>query len=655
MNYVVLDEVDDSIDIKPSYSKKQNINIKQIILIFLVILFIIIGYIIIKSFSNSYNYEDIEKQMVLEAQKYINNQNLNTENGMYVMIDRLSTIKLGNNCSSISGVLVEGNSYHAYLICDDYKSNPITNQEQYGKLNGDEIILINSNYEYYDLGCYTSYNIEVTNNYVNREGVYTYLYKIKNNNTLLETIVRKVIVIDEKNKDNYPSITLNGSEIVYLKLGETYQEQGATAYDKKDGDISSLVNIISNINYGEAGEYEIKYIVTNTNGYSSSIRRKIVIVGNNYNDDELIVESMHFPTSQTNNSVEIVMMVNGDNYKHTILPDGKIISDSVIRFKVEENNTYNFQIYDKNDEVILKQIEINNIDKVMPIGVCKAKTYKKYTEVSITNVSENLCVYSYESLPYESVYMSDKDYRIPVGELEKLNVNIKDSAGNVNKINCTIEKDMSVINKEYINEKGYHCIEPYTCYKQSDFSSEKYSFCSSGDPNWCGPISKTGCSITSVSTILSKWDKRSSNGQLFTPYTLFEEVYNCSLACSGSTTSQKAFIKLGLQAWGNVNGDHYKLTMENYDVLYQHLMGGNPALIRISGDNGGWYTDPGGAHIMSLLAAKEGGLVYLYDTGGKNQKYEQKNAFGHPVNTFVPLTDVINHCGKGCWFQLIKE
>ena len=47
---------------------------------------------------------------------------------------------------------------------------------------------------------------------------------------------------------------------------------------------------------------------------------------------------------------------------------------------------------------------------------------------------------------------------------------VKDIAGNIGKINCQVEKDLSVINKEYITDKGYHCIEPYTCLKQGDYS-----------------------------------------------------------------------------------------------------------------------------------------------------------------------------------------
>ena len=45
---------------------------------------------------------------------------------------------------------------------------------------------------------------------------------------------------DEKSK---PTIKLNGNSYITLNVGETYTEQGATANDKEDGDITNKINI----------------------------------------------------------------------------------------------------------------------------------------------------------------------------------------------------------------------------------------------------------------------------------------------------------------------------------------------------------------------------------------------------------------------------
>lgn len=654
MNYVVMDEIDNyeynTVDnsknnSRHNYSKRK---ILIIVSMFLLILALICIFLIT---GNSIDYDIIEKQMILEAKSYVNINNLNTKNGLYIPVEKLSNIKLNNDCNDISGVIIESNLYYPNLVCNNYKSDIINNEEKYGKLIGDELIIVDSNYEYHDLGVDSKYNVELVTNFINIEGVYTYLYKLKENNTIVETLSRKVIVLDnKKNSNKNPKITLKGEEIVYLTIGDIYKEQGILATDIKDGDISSKVSILDSVNYNQVGEYEIKYNVTNSLGYSSSITRKIII-GEKSDTDKIVINSIFTPVGVTNDSVKIIILVKGDDYKHTLLPNGEIVDKTLIEYNVLENDTYNFLIYDKDDNITTKQIDINNIDKQLPNGVCKAKIYKNYIDVEVSNINKELCVFNYETNTYSSLYMSDKEYKIPVNDANIVNVNIKDVAGNINKINCTIEKDISVINKEYINEKGYHCIEPYTCLKQGDYWREDYCYYST---ETCGTISKRGCSITSVATVLSKWDKRSSNGEIFTPYTLMDEVdvyRNCS-SCSGTTTTRRLFESFGLQVVRNPenNEDWFSMNMKNHDILLNHLKTGNPAIIRVSSDNGGWYTD--GAHIMSLLTANEEGLVYLYDTGTKTSK---KNSWGHPVNTFVPLTDVINHCGSSCSFQLIKE
>lgn len=651
MNYVVMDEIEDTIPNYENISNKKN-NKKNYLVVFVILLILISVFLIIFLLNrNSFDkYINLEKSIVNEAGDYVRRNNLNTLNGLYIPVSKFLSFKLDDECSSVSGVIIENNLYYPNLVCNNYKSNIIHNEEKYGKLIGDELIIIDKNYEYHDLGVDSQYEVELINNYVNREGIYTYLYKIKNNNTILETITRKVIVFDNAENMDYPLISLKGEEIIYLTIGDVYSDDGVLATDKRDGNISSKVNIINNVNYNQVGEYDIKYTVTNSLGYSSSVVRK-VIIGEKSEDDKIVISNIMTPVGQTNDKVRIIIMIQGNDYKHTILPDGTTVTDTLFEYEVLQNGTFDFLVYDKNENVVTKQIVINNIDKEVPNGTCNAVVFKQYTEVKISNVSEESCVFNYETNNYTSIYMSDNNYKLPVGNIENVSVNIKDLAGNVNKIKCNVEKDLSVINKEYISDKGYHCIEPYTCFKQWDYTSDRYCYYST---ETCGPINKRGCSITSVATVLSKWDKRSSNGQLFNPYTLMDEVdvYRRCSSCSGTTTTRKAIESFGLQVIRNPenNNDWFSLNMKNHDILLNHLKNGDPAIIRVSGNNNGWYTN--GGHIMPILTANEEGLVFLSDTSTKKGT---KNGKGHDVNTFVPLTDVINHCGSNCTFQLIKE
>ena len=79
------------------------------------------------------------------------------------------------------------------------------------------------------------------------------------------------------NNDSEPVITLNGESHITLNVGDTYTEQGATAKDDKDGDISSKIQYDGYVNTSAAGKYTIKYSVKNSNGKTVTKTRTITV------------------------------------------------------------------------------------------------------------------------------------------------------------------------------------------------------------------------------------------------------------------------------------------------------------------------------------------------------------------------------------------
>lgn len=80
-----------------------------------------------------------------------------------------------------------------------------------------------------------------------------------------------------KNNDSEPVITLNGESHITLNVGDTYSEQGATAKDDKDGDISSKIKYEGYVNTSVAKVYTIKYSVTNSSGKTVTKTRTITV------------------------------------------------------------------------------------------------------------------------------------------------------------------------------------------------------------------------------------------------------------------------------------------------------------------------------------------------------------------------------------------
>jgi hypothetical protein len=83
-----------------------------------------------------------------------------------------------------------------------------------------------------------------------------------------------------------PIITVNGVKLVQLSLGETYVEEGVSAYDKEDGDI----NVVSmkNIDFNEVGRYMVLYMATDSDG-NIALDKRYVHVGEVQIEKEKIV------------------------------------------------------------------------------------------------------------------------------------------------------------------------------------------------------------------------------------------------------------------------------------------------------------------------------------------------------------------------------
>ena len=74
-----------------------------------------------------------------------------------------------------------------------------------------------------------------------------------------------------------PEITILGSSTVSLMVGDRYVDDGATANDDLDGDISDQIVAENSVNTSGAGTYSVVYSVTDMAGNSASATRTVVV------------------------------------------------------------------------------------------------------------------------------------------------------------------------------------------------------------------------------------------------------------------------------------------------------------------------------------------------------------------------------------------
>src|SRR5690625_4086008 len=75
-----------------------------------------------------------------------------------------------------------------------------------------------------------------------------------------------------------PVITLIGDNPLEIEVGELYEEQGATAEDNRDGDVTDHIDITGDVNTTENGEYIVTYTVVDEAGNEATITRTVHVI-----------------------------------------------------------------------------------------------------------------------------------------------------------------------------------------------------------------------------------------------------------------------------------------------------------------------------------------------------------------------------------------
>jgi len=234
-------------------------------------------------------------------------------------------------------------------------------------LNGASTIDLNVGETYTELGATATDNVDgdLTSSIVvsgsvntNISGTYTVTYSVSDaagNSALVDRTVNV-------NADTTaPIITLNGPSTVTLELGEAYNEQGATATDNVDGNLTSSIVISGAVNVNTAGTYVVTYSVSDTAGNNASTTRTVIV-----NPDTTA------PVITLNGASTINLNV-GDTYNElgataTDNYDGDITSSIVITGSVDTNTvgTYsvNYNVSDSsgnNATQVTRTVNVNDI------------------------------------------------------------------------------------------------------------------------------------------------------------------------------------------------------------------------------------------------------------------------------------------------------
>lgn len=109
------------------------------------------------------------------------------------------------------------------------------------------------------------------------EDSYTLTYHVQDSSGNESTAERRLIIGDVV----APTIKLKGGDRVYLYKGTSYSEEGYTATDDLDGDVTDRVVVKGSVDGDKVGSYTLTYTVTDKAGNTASAERIVSVFSDN--------------------------------------------------------------------------------------------------------------------------------------------------------------------------------------------------------------------------------------------------------------------------------------------------------------------------------------------------------------------------------------
>ena len=181
--------------------------------------------------------------------------------------------------------------------------------------------------------------------------------------------------------DEHPSISLNGSEKVYVFLNQEYVEKGFVADDNCDGDITSSVKVNNNVNTSKVGTYTVDYSVQDTMGNKTTVTREVIV----YDDSSTIPKNgkivyLTFDDGPCVYTKDILDVLNKYNVKATFFVTNQF-SDYHNMIKKEYNNGHSVAVhtYSHNYDLIYSSVDsyVDDFNKMNDVIFEQTGEYSK--------------------------------------------------------------------------------------------------------------------------------------------------------------------------------------------------------------------------------------------------------------------------------------
>ncbi|MBR1540898.1 MAG: polysaccharide deacetylase family protein [Clostridia bacterium] len=254
-------------------------------------------------------------------------------------------------------------------------------------------------------------SVEVVKEEIN-ENEYNLIYKVTDSNKNVVEAKRHVILTDEIP----PVITLNGNKNVYVNTGTEYVDEGATAVDEKNGDVSGSIVVEGSVDTSKTGLYILTYKATDNSGNEAVNERYVAVseagkvIAQDGTQGKKGVIYLTFDDGPTQSSTpQILDILDKKGVKATFfILNFDEAGAELVKREHESGHTVAIHGYSHTYSAIYQSVDtyMNNItklqDKIMEtIGV--NATITRFPGGSSNTISRHYCTKIMTTLAYEMV------------------------------------------------------------------------------------------------------------------------------------------------------------------------------------------------------------------------------------------------------------
>ena len=329
------------------------------------------------------------------------------------------------------------------------------NQEEPSKeyileLIGKDEITINQGDEFIEPGYLAYYgDIDVTNQVIvsgnvdiYNAGIYKIIYRIHD-----KTLVRIINVV-ENEEEREIVFELIGEEKITLLLNEEYKEPGFIANSGKDINLLNEVVVDGLVNTEKAGTYIITYKLKYFDKVYE-LKREVKVI-------EPTKLEVTYDSKNYQKEIDVFVNVVGSEYKCIRLPNGIVSYEKNINYKIKENGTYKFSVYNHNGEVIEKNINVTNIDNNIDSASCTLNVKVKSSSIVVNAYDKSgISNYIYNNSSYTTNTINLKS------KVKSASVTVYDKIGNSKQINCSVSVLEEIYGFILIGDSRFAAMETY--------------------------------------------------------------------------------------------------------------------------------------------------------------------------------------------------